>query len=121
MLFTDLGPCRSMYVAQKRAIRVAGKYMSRAVPFYLANSLASALIILLWGKPFFEIKLAYALLCLISLILVLVTRKMLDDYAFDSFKTWSLVTGALGIPAALVAGGVLVLVARSKLMEELGE
>lgn len=110
-----------MYVAQKRAIRVAGKYMSMALPFYLLNSLISAAIILLWGKPFFEVKLAYAILCLFSLLLVVVTRKMLDDYAIESFKSWSVIAGALGIPAGLVAGGVLVLIARSRLLEELGK
>ncbi len=108
-----------MYVAQKKVVRAAGKYLSMALPFYLVNSLIAAMIVFLWGKPFFEVKVAYAVVCLLSLFLLLITRKMLEDYAFDSFEKWSIVVGVLGFVTGLVAGGALVLIARSKLLSEL--
>jgi len=108
-----------MYVAQKEAIRKASRYMSLAVIFYILNCIGAAVYIFFGAGGNFQLGLAYTVACLLSFALVMVTRRLLDDYALDTFNILSIVVGTLGIFTGLVVGGILVFLARYELTKEL--
>ena len=108
-----------MYIRQKRAVRVAVRYVSVALIFFAVNALLATLLLFTGGPSRFSIFLPYTLLCLAAFVLAVITRKELEDLALNSFRRWSIIVGVMGLVAGLVVGGILIFVARKRLLEEL--
>ncbi len=108
-----------MYIRQKRAVRVAVRYVSVALIFFAVNALLATLLLFTGGSSQFSILLPYTLLCLAAFVLAVITRKELEDLALNSFRRWSIIVGVLGFVSGFVVGGILIFVARKRLLEEL--
>lgn len=108
-----------MYIRQKRAVRAAMRYVSTALIFFAINALLATIILFTGGPARFSILLPYTLLCLAAFVLAVVTRKELEDLALGSFRRWSIIVVGLGLVTGLVIGGILIFVARRRLLEEL--
>lgn len=103
-----------------RAIESARTALTKAMPFYLANSLIPPLILLLasrhgWAYVILWPIVAYEVACILSLLFLYMARSAVSDYSLLSARRLMLISGTLGLFTALIAGGLLTLSARKRI------
>ncbi len=109
-----------MVLRSERKIERALGFLRIAIITNAIVALIPPLLIFFLGRIDIVL-LVLELLSIISLILIVVVKRAVEDYAFDTFMWSSILATIVGVIGGLILPGILVYLARVKIKEVFGK